>query len=190
MSEEERLTRFEEELAALRPRVDHLDRDRLMFLAGQASVSEGRVKRRVAVGQALRQLASLAAVALVAVGITRWLARPTPQVVERIVYVHDQPGQATGVSERISEPAAFASDNSQSLLGSDCSDERFLNKLLERRSGLLLEQNGSTSEHRPSDSSGDSDPQLSRQSLKRLLDELTGSKSSPASHQPRQGAHS
>jgi len=57
-----------------------------MFLAGQASAGAtpgGRWSLR----NAAFQLASMAAVALISIGLTIVLGRPAPQVVERVVYL-------------------------------------------------------------------------------------------------------
>lgn len=75
--------RFEAELAALAPRVALFDRDRLMFLAGQASLSEApgnQPARRWAWPAAFSGMTALAA-SLVLVLVTR----PAAPVVERIV---------------------------------------------------------------------------------------------------------
>jgi hypothetical protein len=86
-----RLSALEAELAALVPRVDNLNRDRLMFLAGQASVESKasqatiqtpppRLPARWAWPTAFAAAATVAASLLVAL-----VNRPAPQVVERIV---------------------------------------------------------------------------------------------------------
>jgi hypothetical protein len=52
MSDEKReneMTPFEAALAALMPRADRVDRERLMFAAGQQSVMAGRIRRNAAV---------------------------------------------------------------------------------------------------------------------------------------------
>jgi hypothetical protein len=84
-AEEEDLKAFEADLAALQPRADRLDRDRLMFLAGQAAAARGNAAaaartRRWAWPAALAAMTTVAA-ALLAVVV--W--RPEPQVVERII---------------------------------------------------------------------------------------------------------
>ena len=100
---------IEAALASLAPRGDRIDRDRLMFLAGQASVG-GRtgdvpttsvgmapgVAPRVAPRGRWAWPASLAAVsALAATLLVMLVVRPGPQVVERIVEV-PVPGEASG----------------------------------------------------------------------------------------------
>lgn len=75
--------RFETQLAALTPRVAALDRDRLMFLAGQASLPAARANqagRRWAWPAAFSGMTALAASLLVMLAL-----RPAPRVVERIV---------------------------------------------------------------------------------------------------------
>jgi hypothetical protein len=79
------LQRFEAQLASLSPRAVQLDRDRLMFLAGQASSSSGMVnsaRQGWAWPAAFSAMTALAAslLALIVVG-------PQPGVVERIVYL-------------------------------------------------------------------------------------------------------
>jgi hypothetical protein len=65
----QQLSGFEAQLAALRPREDRLDRERLMFLAGQASVMEAdqslSVSRRWAWAASLGAIATAAAALLV-----------------------------------------------------------------------------------------------------------------------------
>lgn len=72
------LRRLEAALTALIPRVDGIDRDRLMFHAGQASVP-----RRPWLWPCAT--AVLAAVSVVLGGVL--LLQPGPQIVERVVYV-------------------------------------------------------------------------------------------------------
>ncbi len=96
---QEELSELEAALAALLPRADRLNRDRLMFLAGQASV-ESKI-RQPAVGQianlpSLRQVSNLPHVAawpaafvamtgIAALLLVALAIRPAPPVVERIV---------------------------------------------------------------------------------------------------------
>ena len=79
------LQRFEAELAALAPRAAQLDRDHLMFLAGQASAglpAGGHLSRRWAWPAAFSAMSALAASLLLMLVI-----RPAPQVIEKIVRV-------------------------------------------------------------------------------------------------------
>ncbi|HVX12014.1 MAG TPA: hypothetical protein VHC22_12595 [Pirellulales bacterium] len=79
------LRRFEAELSALAPRAVQLDRDRLMFLAGQASAgtpADGYLSRRWIWPVSFSAMSALAASLLVLL-----ILRPAPQVVERIVRV-------------------------------------------------------------------------------------------------------
>jgi len=94
MSEEQELSgelkSLEAKLAALAPRADRLDRDKLMFLAGRESaLAEARRRngrlRRWAGSAAVAALAAAAAVVVMV------LARPAPQIVERIVEVRVSP---------------------------------------------------------------------------------------------------
>src|SRR5271157_3559894 len=82
------LSELEAALAALVPRADRLNRDRLMFLAGQASV-EAKISQSQAIGQrsagwawpaAFVTMTGIAASLLVVLAI-----RPAPQVTERVV---------------------------------------------------------------------------------------------------------
>jgi len=101
MSQEENqpedLKALEAALAALVPRGDRLDRDRLMFLAGQAAGSQPRAARhRWAWPAAFSAMTAAAASLLVIVA-----ARPGPQIVERIVEVPvpAAPGSGQGGSD-------------------------------------------------------------------------------------------
>lgn len=79
------LQRFEAELASLSPRAVRLDRDRLMYLAGQASATSNIVEplgRGWGWPTAFSAMTALAASLLVII-----VARPQTRVVERIVQV-------------------------------------------------------------------------------------------------------
>jgi hypothetical protein len=91
MSPEEDLISLEAELARLRPRKERLDRDRLMYLAGRASVGG---KAAVRGPRAWHWPAALAAMTTIAAVLAVMLvSRPAVQVVERIVEVPvEQPG--------------------------------------------------------------------------------------------------
>lgn len=98
MSEEkqyaENLNAFEAELASLSPQTDRLDRQRLMFLAGQASVAVGRGRsavrsRRWAWPAAFATMTTAAATLMVML-----LLRPEPPVVFVEVPVEPAGGQA------------------------------------------------------------------------------------------------
>jgi hypothetical protein len=89
-------SRFEVELTALTPRSAQFDRDRLMFLAGQASVrvtDGGRPQRRWPWPAAFSAMTAVAAGLLVMM-----LARPEPQVVQRIVRVPMPPRADTAAT--------------------------------------------------------------------------------------------
>jgi hypothetical protein len=81
------LKSLEAELALLCPRTDRLSRDRLMFLAGQASAA-GRAVGRKPFGAAWGWPAALGALTAAAASLlTVLLWRPPPQIVERFVEV-------------------------------------------------------------------------------------------------------
>jgi hypothetical protein len=91
MSTEEELKSLEAELALLRPQSARLDRDRLMFLAGQASAGGKNVRRTTRAWlwpAALATMTSAAAALLVM--LVSW---PRVEIVERIVEV---PVQSAG----------------------------------------------------------------------------------------------
>ena len=94
------LAAVEAALASLAPRPSTIDRDRLMFLAGQAAKARDRARW-------LWPL-STAASLLVAVGLAALLVvRGEPQTVERIVYVpHESPVEGVAVVQvaRETEP--------------------------------------------------------------------------------------
>jgi hypothetical protein len=95
------LQAIEAEWARLRPRTDRIDRDRLMFLAGQASVAEqAELPRssRLRVWFWPTSFAGMTAVAAVLFAMV--FMRPEPQLVERIVYA--APGSAA--DERNARP--------------------------------------------------------------------------------------
>ncbi|MCI0464802.1 MAG: hypothetical protein L0Z62_48375 [Gemmataceae bacterium] len=71
------LRRLEAALATLTPRVDTLDRDRLMFQAGQASVPR----------RGWLWPCTSAALAAVSVALGGMLLRPGPRIVEHVVYL-------------------------------------------------------------------------------------------------------
>ena len=88
---QEKLSELEAALAGLLPRADRLNRDRLMFLAGQAS-AESKISQPPARAQATWRMSAWAWPAAFAtmtgVAATLLLAlciRPAPQVVERFV---------------------------------------------------------------------------------------------------------
>jgi hypothetical protein len=90
----EDLTAFEAALAALRPRDDVLDRDRLMFLAGQVSVQSsdaGAVGSRGSRRHRWGWPAAFGAMTTIAAGLLVTLAVRPPRTVERIVEVRVAP---------------------------------------------------------------------------------------------------
>ncbi|MGH7140975.1 MAG: hypothetical protein ACREHD_35030 [Pirellulales bacterium] len=104
LPEDASLERFAAELAALLPRA-RLDRDRLMYLAGQASVAPARVHlpRRWPWPAAFGGMTAVAASLLLLLAL-----RPAPQVVERIVRVPMpvSPPNTTDVHPRAAPSAA------------------------------------------------------------------------------------
>jgi hypothetical protein len=115
MSSEEELSpelkSFEAELASLSARTDRLDRDRLMFLAGQASAAQKPAAGRLfgsawAWPVALGAMTTVAATLLVAL-----LVQPQPEIVERLIEVpSERPNRAVaGIDDR----RAGASDRSE-----------------------------------------------------------------------------
>ena len=98
----EDLKALEAALAALVPRSDRLDRDRLMFLAGQATGSQPRaaVSRPWAWPAAFSAMTALAASLLLML-----VTRPGPQIVERIVEVPVQ--AAPGGGQAASDPGSL-----------------------------------------------------------------------------------
>jgi hypothetical protein len=96
------LRSLEAALASLAPRRDRLDRDRLLFLAGQESVRTKAIAAaprawRLAWPAAFSGMTAVAAALLVLL-----LARPQPGAVERIVYV---PAAQPKAAEPAAKPA-------------------------------------------------------------------------------------
>ena len=78
------LEAVEAELASLRPRDDRLDRERLIFLAGQASVGGRSAARRLVAARWAWPGACAGMTAVAATLLVALLLRPEPPVVERI----------------------------------------------------------------------------------------------------------
>jgi hypothetical protein len=95
---------LEAQLAALRPRTDRIDRDRLMFLAGRASVSPSDVvsARRLRMWQALAGAMAVTTAALVAV----LALRPATQAVAPSL--HDAVQVASDAAEPVASPSNTA----------------------------------------------------------------------------------
>ncbi len=92
------LKALEAQLAALVPRADRLDRDRLMFLAGRASAGDATVPSRSVARRALP--AAFAAMTGVAVVLAVLLVLPAePQIVERIIRVPAEPSPLEAVAD-------------------------------------------------------------------------------------------
>lgn len=174
------LQALEAGLASLRPSSGRLDRERLMFLAGRASAA-GLGMQRGRLGSVLRQVAAMAAAALVAAGLTHWLKQPQTQVVERIVYVPVAPAQQQAprsVAEKAvaSEPATAVSPRTL--------DASYLREL-ERLSAQQAAEGAGWPAHGGKDLSGSAHrrrtnppaeaiaPALSRRALNTLLEELS-----------------
>jgi len=82
----EELKSIEAALAGLAPRADRLDRQRLMFLAGQASVL-GRTGPRSAPAAWVWPSTAAVMTAVAATLLVMLIWRPVPQVVQKIVYL-------------------------------------------------------------------------------------------------------
>jgi len=78
------LKAMEDELASLRPRDDRLDRERLAFLAGQASMIGRATGRRAAAARWAWPGACAAMTAVAAALFVALFVRPEPRVVERV----------------------------------------------------------------------------------------------------------
>lgn len=87
------LAALEAALASLAPRADRLDRDRLMFLAGQARAALPPSAASAGVSPHLRiwQAAFVAMTAVAASLLVTLVTQPGPQVVERLVPVAPEP---------------------------------------------------------------------------------------------------
>lgn len=188
-------TAFEADLAALRPRSDQIDRDRLMYLAGQATATPRRPRSRWIAAWAT----TVAASAAIGVVLTLVLARPEPKFVNRIVYV-PVPARATDVRGRPAEPSggqAQASTNPPDTLERPISANRAPStprladgfrldpfareqhvSVMSRQLQDLLDEAPATPRRPAPGTSGarpsNPKPVLSRGSLKSLLDDLTG----------------
>jgi hypothetical protein len=81
------LKAIEAELASLRPRTDRLDRERLIFLAGQQSVAGGHISATKRARRRGWPTAFAAMTAVAATLLVMLLLRPEPQVEVRIVKV-------------------------------------------------------------------------------------------------------
>jgi hypothetical protein len=115
------LKAVEAELATLRPR-DRLDRERLIFLAGQASVGPPTAARRATAAGWAWPVSLAGMTALAATLLVMLLVRPEPQVVERVrivrvpvePHVSESPrpsghaGTGTGSSASPQRPASHA----------------------------------------------------------------------------------
>jgi len=94
------LQSLEAALAALVPRAERLDRDRLMFEAGRESVLKSASRGRWAWPALSTAMTALAGALLVML-----VLRPEPRVVERIVYVRAN-GAAEGLAHDSLRPTA------------------------------------------------------------------------------------
>jgi len=197
----------EAKLAMLIPRDDRLQRDRLIFLAGQASVRGGvdRQKKHLARWVWPTSLAAMTTVA--AALLVMLLARPESPVVERIVYVPAQPAPANAsvgpdVAQGTSEPRApvvTQTDASRHAMSSfrfvtthaprrqrlpaAGPQFRLFDHLLAEASRVQMNQGMSTGEY----DDPVSRPVLSRQLLNELLEESRAADSPsdwPASQNP------
>ncbi|HUT92254.1 MAG TPA: hypothetical protein VMY37_22355 [Thermoguttaceae bacterium] len=99
------LKAVEDELASLRPRDDRLDRERLAFLAGQASVGGRSAERGAAAARWAWPGACAGMTAVAATLLVALLVRPEPQVVERVRIVRvPVPAQVDEVPRSDADP--------------------------------------------------------------------------------------
>ena len=106
------LRAFEAALGNLRPSATALDRDRLLFLAGQASVhSTGNFAGPVTW---LWPAATASMTGIAALLLAALLLRPDPPVLERVVYVaNERTTTASPTSMRARAPEVAAAENAQ-----------------------------------------------------------------------------
>ncbi len=178
------LRSLEASLASLRPASGGLDRDRLMFLAGQESARRSRL-RPLAWPAALAAMTGAAAALLAAL-----LVRPGPAVVERVVYVPAPAAQSAPESPQPA-PAPVSPPEERSPGKADSPESSaFVLRLpgipaaVMRRAEYLreLEQSARRSPDRPTPSPMErpasrgetSAPSSYRQMLDSLLDEPAG----------------
>jgi hypothetical protein len=102
----EDLAQVEAALTGLAPRPARLSAARLMYLAGQESVASARPRRAAWLWPALATASTLAA----AVCASLLVMQPTPQVVERIVYV-ERPANDRGETKLVESTGQAATDN-------------------------------------------------------------------------------
>lgn len=88
------LKAIEADLATLAPRNDRLNRERLLFLAGQASVRDTVVYQKARVHGWIWPAAFAAMTTVAAALFVMLLAQPGTALVERIVYVPSRPSPA------------------------------------------------------------------------------------------------
>ena len=138
------LKRFAEDLSRLRPRDDRLDRERLAFLAGQASISANTVKSRPRVGgwqrhpawpAAFAAMSALAATLLIMLATRPASTEPPASGVGRIAAAdgsHESPQARTITSPGLAADTLSARD----ALGGDI--EQRLTKLSQEKSAPLF----------------------------------------------------
>jgi hypothetical protein len=165
------LQAIEAEWARLRPRTDRLDRDRLMYLAGQASVAEAKEKSQQGRSPGwFWPTSSLGMTAIAAALLAMLLLRPEPQFVERIVYTApDSTVREWTARPAVARDAAFgvaSASRKAAARGTWTAGMAFRlgDDLLALGPGAKL---GTTT---PSSDPTDDQPILSRRSLRALLD--------------------
>ncbi len=84
------LKAIEAELAALVPRTDEVDRERLIFLAGQASSQKKKGLRGARASGMSWPIATAAMTALAASLLVVLVTRPAPEVITKIVYLDQE----------------------------------------------------------------------------------------------------
>jgi hypothetical protein len=143
------LNAFEAALAALAPRTDRLDRDRLMFLAGQQSIlpspdqlSVGARRETEGEGGARRKRAWLwpavftAMSAVAAVLLAMVVYKPSPQVVERTV---EPAASESGLASDANQSRRNRIDVNLALL-SEIENRKFNEAISPYANSVLLQQ--------------------------------------------------
>lgn len=162
--------RFEAELAALSPRM-RLDRDRLMYLAGQASAAPAAVQLPRSWGwqAALGGMTAVAASLLVVLAM-----QPSPQVIEKVVQVPIpvplDAGPEKPLANRLAKGASSTAPPPAVNLPSHEGREEFA-RYFDLRDRVLVMGLESWANEAPAPDAGGSSPAEYHQMLNRLLHE-------------------